>query len=272
MIIDCKKYAELILDKARGKGGHLAIIQVGEDQRSSVYVRGKVNDCKKADIVCDVFKLPETVASQQVETLIDQLNRNPSVTGIIIQLPLPAHLDESRLCSLVAPEKDVDGFNSASPFNPCTPEGIVFLLKRVVGSLDGVESTIVGRGVLVGAPLQKMLTDQNMTVTACHSHTKRLKEHTRRADVVVLATGQHIFDDCYFRSSSEYKYISGKEHFRPQVVIDAGITFDENGKICGDLITQQIDGADMIYTTVPGGVGLLTRAVLVAHVAGVKLL
>lgn len=260
MIVDCKGYANEILSKAEGRYGNLAIIQVGNDPRSEVYVRGKVKDCQKTGIGCEVFRLSRETDVYEIEDIIDSLNRDRSFTGIIVQLPLPGHMNEDYLCRQISLNKDVDGFNPLSDYRPCTPEGIVWLLKQLHGSLDGAEAVIVGRGKLVGAPLQKMLLDQNMTVTACHSHTRNLREHTKRADIVVLATGKHMFDQSYFRTS-----------IGRQTVIDAGIAFDASGKLCGDLIVDQIDHTNMNVTPVPGGVGLLTRAVLVAHTAGVRL-
>lgn len=261
MFVDCKSYANEILAKAKGRPGALAIIQVGDDPRSDVYVRGKERDCEKVGIDCNVFKLPRNADIFEIEGLIDQLNSDHEYTGIIVQLPLPTYMPEDHICQRIALSKDVDGFNPQSDFHPCTPEGIVWLLKQLHGSLDGAEAVIVGRGKLVGAPLQKMLLDQNATVTACHSHTRNLKEHTKRADIVILATGKHMFDQSYFRTS-----------LGRQTVIDAGITFDETGRLCGDLITEQIDHSNMNVTPVPGGVGLLTRAVLVAHTVGVNLI
>lgn len=261
MIVDCKARADEILQMAKGRHGNLAIIQVGNDPRSNVYVRGKVKDCQKIGIECEVFKLASSAEEYEVEDIIDNLNRDRSFTGIIVQLPLPGNLDEDYLCRQIIPNKDVDGFGPDSIYNPCTPEGIVWLLKQLHGSLRGAEAVIVGRGKLVGAPLKDMLLDQDATVTVCHSHTRNLREYTKRADIVVLATGKHIFDQSYFRTS-----------LGRQTVIDAGITFDENGKLCGDLIADQVDHSNMNITPVPGGVGLLTRAVLVAHTAGVRLI
>lgn len=256
--INCEKYANEILEKCVGKEGHLAVIQVGNDSRSNAYIKGKKADCKKVGTTFELFHFLENAKSEIIETVIDQLNNDDHVTGIIIQLPLPAHLNEKKLCGMISPDKDVDGFVTNSKYKPCTPEGIVYLLQEEYGDLEGTDVVIVGRGNLVGKPLYELLLAKNATVTLCHSHTKNLKDHTRRANIVVLATGKHVF---------------GKEYFTDdQTIIDAGITVNSNGKLCGDAILDELNEYEINITPVPKGVGLLTRAVLIAHVTGTKLI
>lgn len=249
-VIDCKKYADEILDSITGKGW-LAVISVGEDPASVSYIKGKKKDCERVGFKFTHYPFPETATEDEVLSLIDYLNRYRDVTGIIVQLPLPKHLDADRICSHVVPEKDVDGFVPGSRFKPCTPEGIVYLMKRELGDLTGKCATIIGRGKLVGKPLMQMLLDEDMTVAVCHSktHMSHRADLTSISDAVIVAIGQPEAVRLY--------NVSGDT-----AVIDCGVNRDENGKLCGDVYgasTRRI-------TPVPGGVGLLTRAMLMKHV------
>ena len=249
-MIDCKRYADEILDSITGNG-HLAVISVGEDPASMAYIRGKKKDCERVGFGFSHYPFPDDTNIESVLYTIKLLNDNPDVTGIIVQLPLPDHLDAEAICNCVAREKDVDGFRPDSPFAPCTPEGVVYILKKELGHLKGRHAVIIGRGKLVGKPLQKMLLDENMTVSICHSKSSKgdIYSLTCFADAVIVAVGKanemgfgFLREDC--------------------VVIDCGVNRDENGKLCGDVGYCNSERR----TPVPGGVGLMTRAILMQHV------
>ena len=249
-MIDCKAYADEILDGIKTKG-HLAVISVGDDPASMSYIKGKRKDCERVGHKFTHHAYPADVREEIVLTMIDMLNDDPDVTGIIVQLPLPRHLDAERICDRIVPEKDVDGFVQGSPFKPCTPEGIVYLMKRELGDLRGKCVMIIGRGKLVGKPLMQMLLDEDMTVTVCHSKTRtvNLNQLVSVSDAVIVAIGKPNEVRLY--------NVSGNT-----VVIDCGVNRNEDGKLCGDVMfanTKRI-------TPVPGGVGLMTRAMLMRHV------
>lgn len=250
-MIDCKAYAAEILDGIKTKG-HLAVISVGDDPASMSYIKGKKSDCERVGHKFTHHAYPADVREEIVLTMIDMLNDNPDVTGIIVQLPLPEHLNAERICDRIAPHKDVDGFRPDSPYKPCTPEGVVHILRRELGDLTGKHAVIIGRGKLVGKPLQQMLLDEDMTVTVCHSKTKKndLNVLVMWADAVIVAVGKpRAIDLCCARSHC--------------VVIDCGVNRNENGKLCGDV---GVCNSPRV-TPVPGGVGLMTRAMLMRHVA-----
>lgn len=249
-MIDCKAYADEILDGITGHG-HLAVISVGNDPASMSYIKGKKKDCERVGFGFTHHQFREGISMHSLVSLINRLNNNDEITGIIVQLPLPDYLDADAICQCVAPEKDVDGFRPDSPYKPCTPEGIVHIMKKEMGDLTGKHAVIVGRGKLVGKPLAKMLLEENMTVTVCHSKTPAdvVKSLSWHADAVIVAIGKPraLGFACIDRNA---------------VVIDCGVNRDENGKLCGDVAyayTERI-------TPVPGGVGLLTRAMLMKHV------
>lgn len=248
-MIDCKKYADEILDSITGYG-HLAVISVGEDPASMSYIKGKRKDCERVGFGFTHYPLADGVDKMEIIDIINVLNNTPSVTGIIVQLPLPEGYDAEEITMCVTPEKDVDGFHPNSPFKPCTPEGIVYLMKRELGDLTGKCATIIGRGKLVGKPLMKMLLHENMTVIVCHSQTKHsdLVRCTNIADATIVAIGKAHSIDLVNKDGA--------------IVIDCGVNRDENGKLCGDVIYSTSDR----ITPVPGGVGLLTRAMLMKHV------
>jgi len=249
-MIDCKKYADEILDGITGHGC-LAVISVGNDPASMSYIKGKKKDCERVGFGFSHYAFPEDTNLESIMYTINMLNNNPDVTGIIIQLPLPKHLDADAICKCVTPEKDVDGFRPDSPYKPCTSEGIVHIMKKEKGDLTGLHAVIIGRGKLVGKPLAKMLLDENMTVTVCHSKTP--KEDIYRladyADAVIVAIGRP-------------KAFGFADMYDDAVVIDCGVNRDENGKLCGDVAYANTEHC----TPVPGGVGLLTRAMLMKHV------
>lgn len=249
-MIDCKKYADEILDSITGYG-HLAVISVGNNPASQSYIKGKKKDCERVGFGFTHYEFREKVTFTELSVRIAQLNCDPKITGIIVQLPLPEHLDPKAIATLIHPNKDVDGFRQDSAYKPCTPEGIVYLLKKELGELTGKHAVIIGRGKLVGKPLAQMLLAEDMTVTVCHSKTPLLSIYSivMDADVIVAASGcpKHFcFDDL----------------FGNPVIVDCGVHRMENGELCGDVV----DSGEGKLTPVPGGVGLLTRAMLMKHV------
>ncbi len=248
-MIDCKKYADEILDSITGHG-HLAVISVGEDPASMSYIKGKKKDCERVGFGFTHHAFPEDASETLLVSTIMELNDDPEITGIIVQLPLPKHINADRICSCILPEKDVDGFLPGSPFKPCTPEGIVYLMKHELGDLTGKSATIIGRGKLVGKPLMQMLLDENMTITVCHSktHPSDIVKYAGMSDATIVAIGKPRSLGLYTRPGA--------------IVIDCGVNRDENGKLCGDVGYTTTDR----ITPVPGGVGLLTRAMLMKHV------
>ena len=245
--IDCRAMADEILNSITGYG-HLAVISVGGDPASAAYVRGKHKDCQRVGFGWTHYAFPDLTPQRDIERTIIELNNNPEITGIIVQLPLPEGYDAEYLTNLVYPDKDVDGFVYGSDFSPCTPEGVIYIAEHEVGDLTGKNVLIIGRGPLVGRPLTQMMIDKNATVSICHSKTpldvvKRLSE---MADVIVVATGT-----------------PEKWHFNNPgaIVIDCGISRNAEGKLVGDV--AYTPGR---CTPVPGGVGLMTRAMLMKHV------
>lgn len=249
-MINCKAYADEILSGIKGDG-HLAVISVGYDHASASYINGKMKDCQRVGFSFSHYHFVDGVEQGEIVSAIRTLNVTPDVTGIIVQLPLPAGYDADEITGCIAREKDVDGFRPDSPYKPCTPEGIVYLLKRELGDLTGKHAVVIGRGKLVGKPLAKMLLDEDMTVTVCHSKTRRSDIDTLAmlADAVIVAVGKP--NAMWFSPM-----VAGA------VVIDCGVNRDEFGKLCGDVAYCSTNR----YTPVPGGVGLLTRAMLMRHV------
>lgn len=248
-MIDCKKYADEILDSITGYGS-LAVISVGDDPASASYIRCKKKDCERVGFRFAHYPFSEGTDVADIVGCINRLNNDPSVTGIIVQLPLPAGYDADAITGCVAAEKDVDGFRPDSPFKPCTPEGVIHIMRKEIGKLSGKCAVIVGRGKLVGKPLMQMLLDEDMTVCVCHSKTKREDMHDLffTADVIIVAIGvaEGIVVPCALQT----------------VLIDCGVNRGRDGKLCGDVL----DTIAERYTPVPGGVGLLTRAMLMKHV------
>ena len=255
--IDCAKYAQEILDEVKSvpNKGKLVIITVGDDSASKVYVKGKMKDCEYCGIPVEHLKLDGDCTAVELALTINECNKKPGVVGIILQLPLPEHLRGINFCGIIDPDKDVDGLGSDRYFKPCTPKGIVHLLKKELGDLSGKNVLIIGRSDLVGKPLAKMLTDEDCTVTLAHSKTKDLPAYMSSADVVVSAVGKaKIFDlgNCWCA----------------ELVVDVGINRDEYGHLCGDFFGfDEFDSIFMNVTPVPKGVGLLTRAMLMKNVA-----
>jgi methylenetetrahydrofolate dehydrogenase (NADP+)/methenyltetrahydrofolate cyclohydrolase len=224
---------------------------VGDDPASASYIKGKEKDCARVGFGFEHHALSDSVDKEAIVDLINELNNDPDVTGIIVQLPLPAGYDSDEITHCIAREKDVDGFRADSPFKPCTPEGIVYILRKELGNLTGKHAVVIGRGRLVGKPLMQMLLDEDMTVTICHSksHTADINYATKWAYAIIVATGQpqrFILHDT--RADA--------------VVIDCGVHRGPDGKLCGDVLFAN----SKRITPVPGGVGLLTRAMLMRHV------
>ncbi len=266
-IIDGKKISQEIKDelkekvaklKEQGTEIALAVIQVGEDPASSVYVRNKKRACEYIGIESVAYEIPETTTQDELLTIIDDCNKNPKINGILVQLPLPDHIDEDTVIKAIAPEKDVDGFHpqsvgamtiGESGFLPCTPAGIIQLLKRSGVEIEGKECVIIGRSNIVGKPMALLLLRENGTVTICHSRTKNLKEVAKRADILVAALGRPKFiDESYVKEGA--------------VVIDVGIHRDANNKLCGDVDFDRVAPHTSAITPVPGGVGPMTIAML----------
>lgn len=253
--INCQKYAQEILDevKAIPNKKKLIIFTAGDNPASASYVKGKIKDCEYCDVPYEHIKVQ---TQDELATLIKRKCMTPTTGGIIIQLPLPDGWDEEYFTNLVPPILDVDGFVKGSHFKPCTPEGIIYLLKKELGDLTGKTALVIGRGKLVGEPVVKMLIDANCTVTVAHSKTKDLHGLLGlHHDIVIAAVGKPKFINLKWCSAN--------------VVIDVGVNRNENGKLCGDCYNfDPDDDSDMKVTPVPGGIGLLTRAMLMKHVAG----
>lgn len=236
----------------------LAVIQVGDDPASSVYVGNKKKACAYIGIKSLSYELPEETTQEELLSLIEELNKRPDVNGILVQLPVPEHIDEDAVIRAIAPEKDVDGFHPQSVgalcigqkgFVSCTPAGIIQLLKRSGIEITGKECVIVGRSNIVGKPMALLLLRENGTVTVTHSRTKDLKEVTKRADILVVAVGKP-------------KMITREYVKEGAVVIDVGIHRNENNKLCGDVDYDDVAPVCSAITPVPGGVGPMTIAML----------
>lgn len=254
--IDCKKYATEILDevKAIPNKKSLVILTVGDDPASQSYVKGKMKDCEYCGIPYEHIKcIDDTLMWNIYKSNID-----PNVGGIIVQLPLPNGMDEKFYTDQVIITKDVDGFKENSPFKPCTPEGIMYILEKEIGDLTGKKALIVGRGKLVGEPIAKMLLDKDCTVTIAHSKTKDLYTELQNADIIISAVGQP-------------NTVNLGACWKADIVIDVGVSRDKNGKLCGDCCNFIDTGDGMKVTSVPGGIGLMTRAMLMKHVGTVSL-
>ncbi len=244
--------------KRNGRTVTLAVIQVGADPASCVYVRNKKKGCEYIGMESLSYELPETATEEELLTLIKELNQKKEVNGILVQLPLPKHINEDRVIRTIDPRKDVDGFHPQSVgalcigqpgFVSCTPAGIIQLLKRSKVEIAGKECVIVGRSNIVGKPMALLLLRENATVTIAHSKTVNLKEVTKRADILIAAVGKP-------------KMITADYVKEGAVVIDVGINRDENGKLCGDVDFDDVEPVCSAITPVPGGVGPMTIAML----------
>lgn len=266
-IIDGKKIAMDLKDelkvkveelKKNGVEISLAVIQVGNDPASFVYVGNKKKACAYVGINSLSYELPESTSEEELLSLVNQLNQDPIVNGILVQLPLPKHIDENKVIQTIAPAKDVDGFHPQNVgalsigqkgFVSCTPEGIITLLKRSGITIEGKECVIVGRSNIVGKPMALLMLRENATVTICHSRTKDLKEVTKRADILIAAIGKT-------------KFLTKDYVKEGAVIIDVGMNRDENNKLCGDVDFDDVLPMVRAITPVPGGVGPMTIAML----------
>ena len=244
--------------KEQGKEAALAVIQVGADPASSVYVRNKKKACEYIGIKSLSYELPETSTEQELLDLIEQLNKDDAVNGILVQLPLPEHMDEDKVIKAISPQKDVDGFHPQNVgalvigqegFVSCTPAGIIQLLKRSGIEIEGKNCVVVGRSNIVGKPMALLMLRENATVTVTHSKTRNLKKICKEADILIVAIGKKEF------ITKEYV----KEG---AVVIDVGIHRDENNKLSGDVKFDEVEPIASAITPVPGGVGPMTIAML----------
>ena len=250
--------AEVAQLKEKGMIPCLAVIQVGNDPASSVYVNNKKKACAYIGIESLSYELEENITQEELLSIIDELNHNEMVNGILVQLPLPKHIDEEAVIQAIAPEKDVDGFHpetvgnmciGSKGFLPCTPAGVIQLLKRSNIEIEGKECVVVGRSNIVGKPMAILLLRENGTVTITHSRTKNLKEVTKRADILVAAIGKP-------------KFITQEYIKKGAVVIDVGIHRNEENKLCGDVDFDDVVDKVSAITPVPGGVGPMTIAML----------
>ena len=239
----------------------LAVILAGNDPASEIYVRNKRRACKRAGIESRMIRLDQSVSREEILREIHALNQDPAVHAVLVQLPLPGHLDETEILSAVLPEKDADGFH---PLNagrlltgekgvlPCTPAGCMELLRRTGVSLSGAEAVVIGRSNIVGKPMSLLLLREKCTVTLCHSRTKNLAEHVRRADVVICAVGRPGL-------------VTGEMIKPGATVIDVGINRLADGRVVGDADFESVSAVAGAITPVPGGVGPMTIAMLMKN-------
>lgn len=270
-LIDGKQISTMIKEELKekvaalkkdGREVCLAVIQVGDDKASGVYVNNKKKACEYIGIRSLSYHLPEETKEEELLSLIDKLNQDASVNGILVQLPVPEHIDEDRVIQAIAPLKDVDGFHPQSVgalsigqpgFVSCTPAGVIALLKRSGVDIEGKECVVIGRSNIVGKPMALLLLRENGTVTICHSKTADLKAVTKRADILIVAVGRpQMVDASYVKEGA--------------VVIDVGIHRDENNKLCGDVDFASVEPVASMITPVPGGVGPMTIAMLMNNV------
>lgn len=266
-IIDGKAISQAVKDEikartaelsAKGIEACLAVILVGEDPASQVYVKNKKKACEYCGIKSLSYELPADTTEEKLLELIAELNERSDVNGILVQLPLPKGIDEDRVLDAISPDKDVDGFHPVNVgklsigkkgFVSCTPAGVIQLLKRSGIEISGKECVVVGRSNIVGKPMSMLLLQENGTVTVCHSRTKDLKEVTKRADILVVAIGKPKFIDASYVKDGA-------------VVIDVGIHRQDDGKLCGDVDYASVEPVASAITPVPGGVGPMTIAML----------
>ena len=249
--------------KAKGITPGLAVILVGDDPASQVYVRNKEKACIEAGMHSEVYRLPEETTEEELLARIDKLNKDDNIHGILVQLPVPKHIDEDKVIDAISVEKDVDGFSPANvgalligkeAFEPCTPRGCIELIKTTGVEITGKKAVVIGRSNIVGKPIAIMLLRENATVTICHSRTKDLKKEVRDADIVVAAIGKAGFITA--------------DMIKPgAVVIDVGINRMENGKLTGDVDQNALKEMDFdcYLTPVSGGVGPMTITMLMRN-------
>ena len=239
----------------------LAVVLVGEDSASLTYVKNKKKTCEALGMRSDLHQFPDTLTEQELLAKIDELNSDPGIHGILVQLPLPQQIDEFKVITAISPEKDVDGFHPISvgnmmigkdAFLPCTPHGIMELLAHYGIDPAGKHAVVIGRSNIVGKPIGQLLLQKDATVTYCHSKTKDLANFTAQADILIAAIGRAKFIDRTFIKPGA-------------VIIDVGMNRDENGKLCGDVAFEDVQETASFVTPVPGGVGPMTIAMLMEN-------
>lgn len=239
----------------------LAVVKVGNDPASAVYVRNKEKACEYVGINSKTLALPEETTEEELLKVVKKLNEDKNVNGILVQLPLPKHIDESKVLLTIDSTKDVDGFHPVNvgkmvigedTFLPCTPAGIIEMIKRTDIDIEGKECVVIGRSNIVGKPMAMLMLKENATVTIAHSRTKDLKEVTKRADIIVAAIGKA-------------KFVTADYVKEGAVVIDVGMDRDENGKLCGDVDFESVSKVASAITPVPGGVGPMTVTMLLVN-------
>lgn len=267
IILDGKKLRDKIFENLKQRLNNmsekptLAVILVGENPASQIYVRNKKKTAENLGINSIVINYPSNISENILLDKIQELNNDNKITAILVQLPLPKHIDKFKIIDAIAPEKDVDGltpYNSGKLFSgeepyvyPCTPKGILLLLDEYNIELEGKHVVVIGRSNLVGKPVAQMLLNRNATVTMCHSHTKNLSDITKTADIIVSAVGKNIIGEKILKSDC--------------VVVDVGIFKDVNGKICGDVDFASASKIAAYISPVPGGVGPMTIASLMLN-------
>ena len=272
--IDCKAIREKILNEVKEEVAtlptqpHLAVVIVGDDKASHTYVKNKEKTCEQVGIKSSVVMLREDIPQIALDTVINQLNNDENVHGILLQLPLPKHLNEQRAIDLISQYKDVDGLTIANAglvalgrldeaIIPCTPSGVIRMFDEIGYDLEGKTVTIIGRSNLFGKPMSQLCLSRNATVKMCHSRTNELHNELDFQDVVISAIGKPKFLDNTYLSYND-------------VLVDVGINRDENGKLCGDIDIEDVlsieEEAPKYYTPVPGGIGTITTAMLMKNV------
>lgn len=270
IIIDGKKLSTEIRDEIKEKVAEyaaegieitMAVVKVGADPASAVYVRNKQKACEYVGIKSVAYELPEETTEKELLDLVDKLNNDEKINGILVQLPLPKHIDEDKVLNMIDSKKDVDGFHPYNvgkmmigddTFLPCTPAGIVEMLKRTGIDMDSKECVVIGRSNIVGKPMSMLMLKENCTVTIAHSHTANLKEVTSRADILIVAIGKPEF-------------ITADYVKEGATVIDVGIHKKADGKLCGDVVFSEVEKKAYAITPVPGGVGPMTVTMLMEN-------
>lgn len=269
-IIDGKKLAKEIQEKVtrevaelvkEGKKPGLAVVLVGDNQASRTYVRNKQKRTEEAGMKSVLIELPENVTEEKLLSVVEELNEDKTIHGILVQLPLPEHISEEKVIDTISYDKDVDGFHPVNvgnlfigkdSFVPCTPAGIIELIKSTGTQIEGKRAVVIGRSNIVGKPVAQLLLNENATVTIAHSRTKDLLQVAKEADILVVATGLA-------------KFVK-KDYIKPgAIVIDVGMDRDENNKLCGDVDFDDVVEEAGFITPVPGGVGPMTITMLLAN-------
>lgn len=269
-IIDGKKLAKEIQEKVtrevaelvkEGKQPGLAVVLIGDNQASRTYVRNKQKRTEEAGMKSVLIELPENVTEEKLLSVVEELNEDKTIHGILVQLPLPEHISEEKVIDTISFDKDVDGFHPVNvgnlfigkdSFVPCTPAGIIELIKSTGTQIEGKRAVVIGRSNIVGKPVAQLLLNENATVTIAHSRTKDLPQVAKEADILVVATGLA-------------KFVK-KDYIKPgAIVIDVGMDRDENNKLCGDVDFDDVVQEAGFITPVPGGVGPMTITMLLAN-------